>query len=88
MRSLLAILFSFVLVQLLMFGIWLVLKDIMVTKHIREMEASKKLQYAEYRMGWYKQAYQQGVEDGWKRGYNDRILYELKNKVILLDKVD
>lgn len=88
MRSLLAILFSFVLVQLLMFGIWLVLKDIMVTKHIREMEASKKLQYAEYRMDWYKQAYQQGVEDGWKRGYNDRILYELKNKVILLDKVD
>lgn len=71
-----------------MFGIWLVLKDIMVTKHIREMEASKKLQYAEYRMDWYKQAYQQGVEDGWKRGYNDRILYELKNKVILLDKVD
>lgn len=88
MRSLLAILFSFVLAQLLMFGIWLVLKDIMVTKHIREMEASKKLQYAEYRMDWYKQAYQQGVEDGWKRGYNDRILYELKNKVILLDKVD
>lgn len=88
MRSLLAILFSFVLVQLLMFGIWLVLKDIMVTKHIREMGASKKLQYAEYRMDWYKQAYQQGVEDGWKRGYNDRILYELKNKVILLDKVD
>lgn len=88
MRSLLAILFSLVLAQLLMFGIWLVLKDIMVTKHIREMEASKKLQYAEYRMDWYKQAYQQGVEDGWKRGYNDRILYELKNKVILLDKVD
>ena len=50
-----------------MFGIWLVLKDIMVTKHIREMEASKKLQCAEYRMDWYKQAYQQGVEDGWKR---------------------
>ena len=88
MRSLLAILFSFVLVQLLMFGIWLVLKDITITKHIREMEASKKLQYAEYRMDWYKQAYQQGVEDGWKRGYNDRILYELKNGVILLSEGD
>ena len=88
MRYFLALLFSFVLVQLLMFGIWLVLKDITITKHIREMEASKRLQCAEDRMDWYKQAYQQGVEDGYTRGYNDRILYELRNKVILLDKVD
>ena len=88
MRYLLAILFSFVLVQLLMFGIWLLVRDITITKHLRQMEASKKLQCAEYRMDWYKQAYQQGVEDGYTRGYIDRILHELKNKVILLDKVD
>lgn len=88
MRYLLAILFSFVLVQLLMFGIWLLVRDITITKHIREMEASKKLQYAEHRMNWYKQAYQQGVEDGYTRGYNDRILYELRNKVVLLSEGD
>lgn len=88
MRSLLAILFSFMLMQIALLVMWWVSRDLLVTKHIREMEASKTLQYAEYRMEWYKQAYAKGIEDGYKRGYNDRILYELKNKVVLLDKVD
>lgn len=88
MRSLITLLVSLILIQLLSLDAWLLIRDITVTKHIKEMEASKKLRYAEYRIDWYKQAYEQGAKDGYTRGYNDRILYELRNKVVLLDKVD